>query len=317
MNSNERAQALIGPSVPPSRKGWSEWALSRVGIESGPEAEAKVRAFQLSFLFWMSANLLHHNLIRWGQLSPTDSRHVYYMLGGSIVGGATILAISSRRFVRAPWLAALGVALWHVALTFPFIANHNYLVLWILLLAGFLNLRLEEDRRLFVSGVKWMAILVFLYAGLQKMVHGYYFDGQALATYINRIEWFRDAFGHVLPEAELARIADYARLPGQGPFRLYGLVPTTLSNLVYIAELACAGLLLAPRTRVVGVAASLGLLVGIEVFAREVFFGSLQMTVVLLFAPTAWSRRAVPVFAASYVLLLLSAAGVLPAVTLH
>ena len=105
-------------------------------------------------------------------------------------------------------------------------------------------------------------------------------------------------------------------MPGQGPFRLNGLVPTVLSNLVYVAELACAGLLLAPRTRLVGVAASLGLLVGIEVFAREVFFGSLQMTVVLLFAPTAWSR-AVPVFGAAYVLLLLSAAGVLPAVTLH
>jgi hypothetical protein len=90
-----------------------------------------------------------------------------------------------------------------------------------------------------------------------------------------------------------------------------------LSNLVYLAELACAALLLVPRTRLVGVVFGIGLMIGIELFAREVFFGLIQVMLVLLFAPSAWLRTLVPVFFASYAVLLLSDVGILPAMRFY
>jgi hypothetical protein len=297
--------------------GWPARALGWVGTDSDSAAATKVRAFQLTFLFCFCTKLLDYNLVRWGQLDPANARHVYYMLGGAIAVTAAIVALVAPRFGRFPWVAAMLVAVWHVTGSFPLVGNHNYLELWILLLAAGLNLHLPEDRHLFLSALKWIVFFVFLYSGLQKLVHGYYFHGEALATCINRMPRFQDGFRYLLSQAELERITRYAIAPGQGPFRLNGNALIVLSNLVYLAELACAALLLVPRTRLVGVVFGIGLMIGIELFAREVFFGLIQVMLVLLFAPSAWLRTLVPVFFASYAVLLLSDVGILPAMRFY
>jgi hypothetical protein len=87
-----------------------------------------------------------------------------------------------------------------------------------------------------------------------------------------------------LPADQLAAIRHAVKQRTAGGIRLHGVLPLAASNLVYIGELL-ALLLLTRWLRLVGVALSFGLLVPIELAARELMFGVLMLNLVGLFVP--------------------------------
>ncbi len=72
-----------------------------------------------------------------------------------------------------------------------------------------------------------------------------------------------------------------------------------------------------PRTRIAAALAGLGLLAGIEVGAREIFFGLIFVNATLCFLPVRLHQRAVPVVAVVLLALTLSRLGILPEATFY
>ena len=65
-----------------------------------------------------------------------------------------------------------------------------------------------------------------------------------------------------------------------------------MSNAVYAAEILTGILLLIPPLRPLGFALGLGSIIGIEAVAREFMFGSLVLSLLMIYRSAAWSRAA-------------------------
>jgi hypothetical protein len=120
------------------------------------------------------------------------------------------------------------------------------------------------------------------------------------------------AFRWLLPAGEMERLLGYRDTVVPGPFRLDSPWIVVLSNLGWITEIAVAGLLLVPRTRGLAVPVGIGLMIGIEIVAREVVFGLLAVWLLCLFARRDWNRRLLPVYLALMAVLWGSRIGWLP-----
>lgn len=194
---------------------------------------------------------------------------------------------------------------------FPQAGNHAYLELVHCLLLALLDPLADAERRLLVLSVRWVLCAVLFWSGVQKLVHGYYFHGELLAHSLS-IESFRPVLALLLPADEMTRLSALTGEVGDGAYRVASLPFVAVSNLVYIAEMALAGLLVLPRTRTLAVAGALLFLIAVEVAARELFFGLLFANALLLFLDRGLHARLVPAFAASCFILLLVRLGALP-----
>ena len=114
-------------------------------------------------------------------------------------------------------------------------------------------------------------------------------------------------FAWIVPPGELNRLkAIGSPVLGAGTYTVDGTVFLALSNLVYVVEMSLAAGLLWRRTRVPAIWMTLGLIVVVEVGARELFLGLLFCNLVLVLHPRDVGRRLLPFVAAIYVLALLS-----------
>ena len=211
------------------------------------------------------------------------------------VSGAINLAAAAGVFFErraevlrySPALLAISVVIF--AYVKPGLGNHA-LMESLLLLAVAIAIPIRADRVAPIADLfRWSAILLFLHAGLQKIAYGAYFNGSFLARQVQS-----DRFGWVLelalPQKEYVRLlfADRA-----GPMVIESFSGLALSNMVYASEIACAALLLIPRTRAFGVYAAIAAVIGIEVVAREVGFGLMFIFMLLLFRPQTYATRAI------------------------
>lgn len=270
---------------------------------------AKVDAFQLVLLLVLVTEYWCRALPKWDSLASV------YLTG---VAGATFCGVLALwRPTRR--VAFLGLAALHAVVVwqeFPSAGNHAYLELVLCLLSALLDPDDETDRIVYVRAVRWLIIVIFFYAGLQKLLHGYYFRGIYLAFSV-WIESFRPVVGLLVPSDELQRLVGLGRVPGAGPFLVSSPLLIAASNGVYLAEMGAAVLLLIPRTRALGVLVGLGIVFVIEAAAREAFFGLLFVNGIFLFPRGAVNRWLVPPVAALLFAMLLVRVGWLPDVTFY
>ncbi len=236
---------------------------------------AQVVAFERIFVLVIGVEYWCRGIARWNDLSSA------YLAS---LAGATVLCVVAllTRWRRS---ALLGLAATHAFVVwneFPAAGNHAYLEVMLCALGAFLDPEIEAERRLYVAAGRWLGVVILFYSGLQKLVHGYYFRAEYFAFSL-WIESFRSVFGLLLPAAEYQRLTAFAGNPGDGPYFVQGALVVAISNLTYVAELALAPALLWPVTRRYAIAGTVALIVGIELAAREAFFGLLYIDLILLF----------------------------------
>ena len=184
------------------------------------------------------------------------------------------------------------------------------------LLGAFLNVASAEERRLYLRALRWIAVVIFFWSGVQKLASGYWTNAEYLA-YSLQIPSYRRMLGALVSNADLTRLTGYHGQVGDGPYRVASWPLLVAANVTWALEIALAPLLVWARTRRLAVVAALAFLVGIEAAAREIFFGLVFTNILLVFVPSAVNRVAVPFFAAFLAVLALIRIGVLPAMTFY
>lgn len=222
---------------------------------------------------------------------------------------AALLPLPTRNFTR---VAVLLLAV-QAVMTLPLTANHVLLELVVLALLAFLDENDDPERELLGQALRWITVLFFFYSGLQKLLHGRYFDGQFLAYATATEERFAYVFRYLLPAGELQRLlAIGAPQVGSGPYRVQAPLFVIASNLTYVVELALPVLMMLRRTRTWATLAGIVFIVLIEVGAREVVFGAFMVNLLLLFLPGAWNKRLFAIFMLFEALMLYNAFGPSP-----
>ncbi len=218
------------------------------------------------------------------------------------------------RWSRGAFAFALAVSIIKLVNQFPVGANHHYLELGVLALGALFDDRREGEAQLLLQSCRWLVVTVFFWAGLQKILHGYYFGGEFLSYAISQEARFAQIFGLLLPSDELMRLQSYGRPPpvGAGPYRAESWALVLVSNATYGMEILVAIGLLVRRLRPHALYAAMALVLAIEVVAREVLFGALFLSLVALFARRALNWQLFPMFAGLYAYLLAAGLGIVP-----
>ncbi len=173
---------------------------------------------------------------------------------------------------------------------FPFGANHFFLETVLVGFAAFFDTEDEDERELFLIGVRWMTAIVLFYTGVQKVVHGTYFDGQFMAAELANGDRFEVVFRLLDPE-EVERVKALGHIrPSAGPYRLQSPLLLAISNGVWIAELILPVLLLWRRTRPWALFVAAAFVLSLQLGAREVMFALLFTHLCLLFAERPYNR---------------------------
>lgn len=268
------------------------------------DAEGRIRSFEWLFLIVLAGEY-------WSRILLAGPGLDWPYIAAGISATAFAAAAATPRW-RQPGFA--GLALLHAGVgvaDFPATANHTYLQVAVCIVAAVLDRQNRNDQVLYLRAVRWIAAAVLFYSGVQKLVHGYWFDGQYLAHSLSRPS-YATALGGLVPPAELARLTALDGAIGSGPYDSGGPWLTTVANATWILEIGLAPLLLVQRTRTAAMIAAILLLVGIELAAREIFFGLIFANALLLFGKRDVARWLLGPYAVVIAILLLTRLGVIP-----
>lgn len=236
--------------------------------------------------------------------------------GAHVVLAAAVSACAALAWRRASVRLAAGLAALPVAIdlvwAFPDHANHQYVALVCMAIVALFDPERPEEAGAALGGLRWLVVLGLAWAGLQKLLYGYYFDGTFLSFAIAQRDTFAAAFAWILSDAEIVRLTALPFREGAGPFRAEGPWLDWLANATWIAEIGLAGGMLFARTRVLAAGGAMALIAMIELAAREVFFGMIMFALLLLFWPGRAGPRSVPGFALASALLLATLLGWIP-----
>jgi len=236
-----------------------------------------VRSTRLLLMIHLAAG----HIVRFAAIQPMRSAAMVALC---------LIAINAR-WQRAAIALAIPLQIYNVHEKFPNVANHLWietLMLVVLLMLG----DSEEDNTLYRQFACWLSFIVLFYTGLQKLWYGTYFDGQYLATKIALFHHFRDFFAIVVPQQEIERLQSYVPIQaGSGPFLINSLPYLVVINSVWITEMLAGVLLFFRRTRMAGFVFGMFVIIGIEVVAREIFFGVLFVAILLAFLRADYVRR--------------------------
>lgn len=284
-----------------------DWTADPPGVSSARH----LRAFQ-------TLVLAHFSVQNWGwALRPVPSPYTFPTWGITAAAVFLTLLCVASLLGRGRWLCVLAwpVVAWEVAWLFPVTANHTFLGLVVLGLCSLLDPERPEEEALLLQSLRWLAVLVFFWAGAQKLLNGLYLRGEFLTWMVAQgIERWADVFGWMIPEAELARLQSIPRfMKGGGPYRVDSALFVLAANAVWIGEIAIAVGLLFRRTRQWAALAAIALVFVIQSAPREFLFAVLYTNLVLLSVRGEWNRRLLPVFVAFYVLVFAARLGAIPA----
>jgi hypothetical protein len=275
-----------------------------------PAAERPlVRAFEQIFALILCVDYWTRVPVRWDGFG-IDSAAVLALV--SILSVATFSTAWRRRaFATLAIVQAI-----RLGTEFPGAGNHSYLELILCLLLAAFDTGLGEERRILLRAVRWMTCVVFFYAGLQKLVHGYYFHGELL-TFSMATDTFRPVMQLLLPSAEFARLSRFTGKAGDGPYFTTSPLVLVLSNATWVGEMALAPLFALRRTRTAAVACAILFLFLVEAAAHEFVFGLLYVNMLLLFLDRDVNRRLIGLFAAFLGWMILVRMKILPDVVFH
>ena len=227
-------------------------------------------------------------------------------------GGVLVLLTAGAATARGRWCAALAfpLALFGCVTLFPLLPNHTALATMLLGLLALLEVEGEEGV-LLLSTVRLMTALIFVWAGVQKAVHGLYFRGEFLTWMIaHGPDAWRSFFGLMLPADEIARVAALPRFGVDiGPYRIASLPLVFASNAVWAGEIALGVAMLWRRVRTAAVLGALALVFLIQSAPHEWMFALLYAELLTLLLPGAVLARAMPFLLVAYAYLLAALAG--------
>jgi len=229
----------------------------------------------------------------------------------TLCGGAACLP-AWRRLGFFSLAMGMAVAVWNA---FPATGNHVYLECFLCLICALLDPVRSAEQQLLTRSVRWIGCVIMFFAGVQKLVHGYYTNG-LMPSYLFQEPRFGRIFGWLLPASEAQRLHSYNGLDGSGPYLVSAPALLLASNAVWIFEIALAVALFVASTRRAAVFAGIVFVVLVESGAREIMFGVLFVSVLLMFLSTDANRFFVPIAAVVCVIVLLTQLGWLP-VELH
>lgn len=292
------------------------WTVA--ALVDGDDATVRARrltAFEQAFVLIVVAEYWLRAIPKWGLLGW----HYDVLLGVATLAGAAIVGAPAVGMpkLRRPGFVLLAAS--HLVLLwseFPSSGNHAYLELYVCLLAALLRRDDPDEGLLELRAFRWLAVIVLLFSGVQKLAHGYWVNGEYLAFSLGS-ETYRALLGWTLPADELARIAGLRGEVGDGPYRVASMPLLLLANGTWLAEIGLAPALVWRRTRALALPLALLLLAAIEVVAREVFFGLVFASLIGLFAHGDRQSAARWLVALALVALALSRLGVLPGVTYY
>jgi len=245
------------------------------GDEAGSR-RSKLRSFGTLVALVICAEYWTKSLRSWGDVGTADAVALV------AASGLTVAVLAVRRR-RATFAGFALLQAWYAWSNFPHTGNHRYLELVLVLLFALHDEECEDERRAVLCAIRWMVVLILFWAGVHKLVHGYWFRGQFLAFSLWR-DGFGAALGPFFSTEELARLSTYGIREGDGPYLVTNPLLLVVSNAVWLGELLLAGLLVPRLTRTVAWIATCAALVATEFVARELMFGIEFLGAVLLFA---------------------------------
>lgn len=307
MSKGRRSRAVAAADASGAASGWvaavDRW-LSIFDMGSASDRQAKLSVFERVLLivsvseYWTRALKTSGGLIGTTLLNPVLA---------TVFAGAALY-----RPLRRP--AFLSLALLHAVLIyndFPARGNHAYLETIFFLMAALLDPVDEEEGRLYVRSILWIVCVIFFFAGVQKAVQGYYFQGQYLAYSVSRVT-YRPVLSPFLSSAEFERLVGLTGRVGSGPYLISEPLFLAVSNLVWIGEILLVPLFIYPATRTLAMVGALLLIAAIEAGARELYFGLIYTNAILLLARTNLHRYVVVPIAILAFLMIGVRAGFLP-----
>jgi hypothetical protein len=263
------------------------------------------RLFTIAFCFKVALfGVLHHR-----SSAPAD-------VAGLLALAAGFLLVLTRRW---SWY---GVAILFVHragtlyTSWPFTLNHAFFEAWTLLFLTLFPSGVSDERGevcgLAPSLIRATTSSVWFYAGIQKLVHGRYLNGEMLAVSgLFEGGQMLGSLGPVAAALERLGSAHAIALPLRWPASLeateLALPELAVAFVVASSVLIVLGELLLPvlvwcggRARMPALVALIALQILIALLSRELSFGVTSTAALLLFAPD-WARRAYPVLAAAIV----------------
>ncbi len=282
---------------------WPELIFRLVADDDDSRASERVRIFRAFLVLHLAARF-------WATIGRTSVAWEYGLaLATTAAAGLSFVPRLSRGAVAFVGAIMLGL----VVRQQPVTANHEYVEFFLVALAAFCDVRIPAERALFVCAVRWVAILVFFWPGVRKVLFGTYFHGEYLSFCVAAYPSFRDTLGQLLGDAEVVRLQGLQPLGSpSGPFRVGSALFLVASNASYLGEIGLSVGLLFRRTRAWAAGGLILLVLFIEVAAREVFFGGLAVLMATLFLAPKVSRRAFTLVLAVYAAVLLTHFGFLP-----
>ncbi len=187
-------------------------------------------------------------------------------------------------------VALLVAASLELVSTFPVTANHAWLLL--VLAAVLVSFSpLERHQRDAFRTLQHLTALVILLTGVQKVLHGTWFQAQMMGDFIGAKAGFGILFGLLDPTgAEVIRQMTHITV-GTGPIRSTAPLMLLVSNLTWILEILIPIGLMVPRTRALVAWMAIGFFFVIQLAALEFTFAILMTSMVALWLPVAQSTR--------------------------
>lgn len=204
--------------------------------------------------------------------------------------------------------------LYRIIEAFPSTANHTYLQGFLLIIGAVLALvpeRAAEEQLL--ASYRFVAAIVLIGAGLQKVLYGAYFDGRMLAVLASKHERFSAMLAPLLAPHEMARLRRLdIHVAGSGPFSSGSLLFLIASNLACVAEIGLGALLLSRKYAAAGALLTIMFFIVIELAAREIVFGLVMISLTSLFLSPKKALVVLRITCAAAILFSLIALGVVP-----
>jgi hypothetical protein len=187
-------------------------------------------------------------------------------------------------------VALLAAAFLKLLATFPATANHAWLLLVVAaVLVPFSPLELHQ--RDAVSTLKHLTALVISLTGVQKALHGTWFEVQFMRDFIGAKAGLGTLFGLLDPTgAERIRRMEHISV-GTGPIRSTAPLMLLVSNLAWVLGILIPIGLLLPRIRTPVAGMAIGFFFMIQLAAMEFTFAVLITSMVALWLTIAQSTR--------------------------
>lgn len=288
---------------------WFDQLLAFLDDAHPRSTPAKIRAFELSLVVLCSTEIWARGL----EVHQLGVPYRWYLPIIVTLSGAIACVPAWRRRGFALLGLAMIVVIWEA---FPTTGNHVYLECFLCWICALLDPSRKEEQRLMVRSLRWITCVILFFAGIQKLVHGYYTNG-LMPAFLLQEPRFERIFALLLPASEAQRILSYSGLDGTGPYLVSTPLWLLASNLTWMLEIALAVALFVPQTRAVAVWVAMIFVALIETGAREILFGLLFVNLLLMFLNSAANRRVIPITVVICAAMILMRLGWLPTVELH